>query len=107
MAAKVWCDNPSCGAEISASPSGCPVQVGRKHTYCDPCFAYVEQVENQLRVEATAAAWRAHEQIEARRAELMAQMLPPQRFPEATAPEVPRGEPAAAPWPLAVTRTVQ
>lgn len=72
--------------------------LARQRLYCPRCSAMMEAVEVQLRVEATEKAMRLSHEIDERRRELMAQMLPPEAWPEATAPGVPRGEPPAGRW---------
>jgi len=96
VAYRAWCDNKACGAEIEASESGRPQSNGKRELLCPRCFAMCEAVETQLRVEATEMALTLQADIDKRRAELRAQYLAPQVFPEATAQ--PRGEPARGSW---------
>jgi len=70
--------------------------MAKRHLYCPRCAAMMEAVETQLRVEATEKALRLGDEIDQRRRELMAQMLPGTVFPAETAPEVPRGQPVSA-----------
>lgn len=98
MGYRETCDNPACGVEIASAEQGRPMTMAKRRTYCTRCSALVEAVEVQLRQEATEKAMALADEVEERRVELMARMLPPQVFPEATAPEVARGEPPRGAW---------
>ena len=75
MGYTVFCDVEACRGEIQ-SGAGQPALSARERVFCARCSAYVEQVEAQLRVEMTQFAHEGIERLNARRAELMAQMLP-------------------------------
>lgn len=75
---RLTCDNESCGAEVDSGP-GQPALALRQRIYCPACSAYVAKVEEQLKIEMTKFAHEGIERLNARRQELMAQMLPVSR----------------------------
>ena len=102
MAFVFTCDNSACKATVDSGSEGRPMVMAKRHLYCPRCAALMEAVETQLRVEATEKALRLSDEIEQRRRELMAQMLPETVFPVETAPAVPRGAPQTGAWLIAV-----
>jgi hypothetical protein len=78
MAFALTCDNAACGAEID-SGEGQPALSQRQRIYCAACNVYIASVEAQLKREMTEFAHEGIARLEARRKELMAQMLPTNR----------------------------
>jgi hypothetical protein len=75
MSYRLACDVEACGAEIASGP-GQPGLVSRERVFCNRCAGYVESVEAQLHREAVQEAIKGAAHWQARRQELMAQMLP-------------------------------
>lgn len=78
MAYRLSCDNESCGKEIE-SGEGQPGISVKSRIYCSECAGYVRQVEEALKVEMIQFAHEGVERLNARRQELMKQMLPSSR----------------------------
>lgn len=75
---RLTCDNESCGEEVDSGP-GQPALSAKQRIYCEACAGYVAQAEAQLKTEMVQFAHEGVARLNARRQELLGQMLPKNR----------------------------
>lgn len=73
---EVRCDNEVCRSVVLEGPNGRPTLTGKRNVWCKRCQGFVEQVEEEVRRQATHKALVLAEEVDELRKKLMKEHFP-------------------------------